>query len=112
MVMGFILPFALMFVAIPLETFVGSARNVLGAGLALTLRGAAFGLRLAGNAAQAVGELLVNLYDVVIFLPLWAERKWRRRGAAAGPVNESVAPVPPANLDTVIAEPVEEEVLS
>jgi len=112
MVMGFILPFALMFVAIPLETFVGSARNVLGAGLALALRGMAFGLRLAGNAAQAVGELLVNLYDVVIFLPLWAERKWRRRGASAGSVNESVAPAPPTTVDTVIIDPVEEEVLS
>ncbi|RKZ11275.1 hypothetical protein DRQ50_13920 [bacterium] len=88
MVMGFILPFALTFVAIPLETFVSSSRNVLGAGLALLLRATAFTLRLLGNAAGATSELLVNLYDVVIFLPLWLDRQWhgRRSGTVAQPI--------------------------
>jgi hypothetical protein len=87
MVMGFILPFALMFVGIPLETFVNSSRNVLGAGLALLLRATAFCLRLLGNAAAAVAELMVHLYDVVIFLPLWLDRQWRgrRTGTVAEP---------------------------
>ena len=44
--------------------------RLLGAGLALALRALAFVLRLAGNAARALGELLVAAYDVAIFLPL------------------------------------------
>jgi hypothetical protein len=77
MVMGFILPFALTFVAIPLESFVHASRTVLGAALALLLRWSAFMLRLLGNVAQFLGEFLVNVYDLFIFLPLWAETKLR-----------------------------------
>ena len=44
--MGFILPFALTFVAIPLETFVHSLRTVLGVGAIGCLRGLAGALRL------------------------------------------------------------------
>ena len=70
--MGFILPFALTFVAIPLETFVHSARQRAGRRSGRWRCAApAFALRLLGNAAAALGELLVRLYDVVIFLPLW-----------------------------------------
>ena len=47
--MGFILPFALVFVAIPLETFVHSLRTVLGlVGIGL-LRALALVLRVLGN---------------------------------------------------------------
>ncbi|MGD8954570.1 MAG: hypothetical protein PVI45_09370, partial [Desulfobacterales bacterium] len=49
MVMGFILPFALAFVAIPLESFISSARTVLGTMAAGLLRIIAFLLRLSGN---------------------------------------------------------------
>ncbi len=80
MLMGFILPFALTFVAIPLETFVQSSRTVLGTGFALMLRWSAFTLRLLGNISQYMGEFLVNVYDLVIFLPLWVERVIRNKG--------------------------------
>ncbi len=79
MVMGFLLPFALTFVAIPLETFINSARTVLGGLLALMLRWSAFALRLLGNVCRYGGELVVNIYDVFIFLPLWTENKIRSR---------------------------------
>ena len=46
MVLGFILPFALAFVAIPLETFINTARTVLGALLVLLIRGIALALRV------------------------------------------------------------------
>ena len=46
MIMGFILPFALAFVAIPLESFVSSSRTVLGIVAAGALRLFAFILRL------------------------------------------------------------------
>ena len=71
--MGFILPFALVFVAIPLETFVHSTRTVVGAVAAAMLRGLAFLLRLIGNVFRYVGKVLVNLYNLLIFAPLWLE---------------------------------------
>ena len=73
MVMGFILPFALTFVAIPLESFVSSSRTVAGKVAVGFLRGLAFLLRLLGNISSYLGELLVNLYDLVIFPSLWVE---------------------------------------
>ncbi|GMT42648.1 MAG: hypothetical protein IEMM0002_1059 [bacterium] len=74
MVMGFILPFALTFVAIPLESFVYSSRTMFGAGLSAFLRLAAFLLRFFGNIARYTAELVTGLYDLIIFLPLWIEK--------------------------------------
>ena len=81
MVMGFILPFALAFVAIPLESFVQSSRTVVGEMVATILRGTAFLLRLLGNIAKYAGELLVNLYDLLAFPLLWVENWLRHRKA-------------------------------
>ena len=90
MVMGFILPFALTFVAIPLESFISSSRTVVGFVLVGLLRGTAFLLRLMGNIASYLGELLVNLYDVLIFPPLWIEKFVHSRAQAVEePVHES-----------------------
>ncbi len=79
MVMGFILPFALTFVAIPLESFVHSSRSVFGAGLAALLRLFSFALRLLGNMVKYLGEFLINVYDVLIFPPLWLENLIRNK---------------------------------
>jgi hypothetical protein len=73
MVMGFILPFILTFVAIPLESFVASARTILGLITAWVLRSLAFTLRLIGNLGYYSGRLMTNLYDLVIFPALWLE---------------------------------------
>jgi hypothetical protein len=73
--MGFILPFALTFVAIPLETFVHSLRTVVGlAGIAL-LRFASLVLRLLGNGFRYTGTLAAQLYDLPLFIPLWLESR-------------------------------------
>jgi hypothetical protein len=80
--MGFILPFALTFVAIPLESFVHALRTVLGLVLAGALRGLAAVLRLFGDGCRYLGRLLVDLYDVVIFLPLWLEQQVKGHFAA------------------------------
>jgi hypothetical protein len=74
MLLGFILPFALAFVAIPLESFIASARTVGGAALVLGARGLAFVLRLLGNLVRNLGRVLITLYDIVIVLPLLVER--------------------------------------
>lgn len=84
MVMGFILPFALTFVAIPLESFVQSSRTVSGQVLATTLRGIAFVLRLLGNVAKYSGELLANLYDLLAFPLLWVENLLRHKKEREG----------------------------
>jgi hypothetical protein len=87
MVMGFILPFALAFVAIPLESFISSSRTVLGICGAWGLRTTAFCLRLAGNVALYGGKFVRDLYDVFIFPGLWLETILRRNpsGAKAEP---------------------------
>jgi hypothetical protein len=73
--MGFILPFALVFVAIPLETFVHSLRTVLGlAGIAI-LRAFALLLRVLSNGFRHLGTLAERLYDLPLFVPLWLESR-------------------------------------
>ena len=71
--MGFILPFALVFVAIPLETFVNSLRTVVGLfGIGL-LRLLSLLLRVLGNGTRHLGTLMERLYDLPLFVPLWLE---------------------------------------
>ncbi len=84
MVMGFILPFALTFVAIPLESFIHAARTVVGIILEGLLRFIAFFLRLTGNIVRNVGALLISLYDLFIFPPLWVEKVVREKGFRGG----------------------------
>ncbi|HEY0941647.1 MAG TPA: hypothetical protein VGE08_16210 [Steroidobacter sp.] len=73
--MGFILPFALTFVAIPFETFVHSSRTVLGiCGIGL-LRAGALVLRVLSNAFHHTGKLLERIYDLPLFVPLWLEAR-------------------------------------
>ncbi|PHR58135.1 MAG: hypothetical protein COA44_04320 [Arcobacter sp.] len=71
--MGFILPFALTFIAIPLESFIHSSRTVIGVVVAALLRFTAVGLRFLGNLSRYSGKSLVNIYDLFIFFPLWIE---------------------------------------
>jgi hypothetical protein len=95
MILGFTLPFALAFVAIPLETFINSARTVFGAGLELAMQTLAFVLRFAANMAREIGRLVIMLYDVLIFAPLAVERVVHsyRDGTPRG--DNKLRPVPP-----------------
>jgi hypothetical protein len=74
MLLGFILPFALAFVAVPLESFIASARTVGGAGLVILLRAVAVLLRVVGNATRQLCKVLITVYDIFIVLPLLIER--------------------------------------
>jgi hypothetical protein len=73
MIIGFILPFALAGVAIPLEAFISSARTVLGAIAAGGLRFLAFNLRLIGNIVVYSSKVILTVYDLVIFPTIWLE---------------------------------------
>ncbi len=94
MLMGFMLPFALTFVAIPLETLITSSRTVLGGLLAVTLRGVAGSLLVIGSFTQYLGGLATNLYDIAIVIPLWIANLFSRKAARTGarrPVSEGGA---------------------
>ena len=73
MIMGFILPFILTFVAIPFESFIASSRTVLGLLAAWFLRILAFILRLLGNLGFYLSRIVINIYDLMIFPALWLE---------------------------------------
>jgi hypothetical protein len=74
MLLGFILPFALAFIAIPLESLIHAGRTVGGVFLLAFLRSAAFLLRVSGSTARQLSRVLIRLYDVAIVVPLLAER--------------------------------------
>jgi len=73
--MGFVLPFALVFVAIPLETFVHSLRTVVGLAGTAVLQALALILRLLGNGFRHLGGLACRVYDLPLFVPLWIETR-------------------------------------
>jgi hypothetical protein len=95
MILGFTLPFALAFVAIPLEYFIHSGRIVLGALFVHSLRGAAFVLRLGANLIRETGKLLIASYDIVIFVPLAIER-WVKRARSQEPEEGSTVRAVPS----------------
>ena len=96
MILGFTLPFALAFVAIPLEYFIQSSRTVFGNGLVFALRGLALLLRVAGVIVKQVGNALCMLYDAVIFVPLLIERivQGANTGRGAAKLSPAVETVP------------------
>lgn len=75
--MGFILPFALVFVAIPLESFIHSSRTVLGILAAAMLRALAFTFSVLASTSHYIGRMLTSIYDLFIFIPLWVETRVR-----------------------------------
>jgi hypothetical protein len=86
MLLGFILPFALAFIAIPLESLIHSARSVGGVLLQAAVSTLALTLRVLANVARRMARVLVTLYDVLIVIPLLIERMSKaglgmRRGA-------------------------------
>jgi hypothetical protein len=83
MVMGFVLPFVLAFVAIPLEVAVYSLRTVAGVLIVMLMRAISFALRFIAMIFSRLGRILLSVYDITIVLPLLLER-WASslRGAA------------------------------
>lgn len=79
MMLGFILPFALAFVAIPLESFIHSLRTVVGVVLVGLLRALRMVVRLAGGFANHLSKMLVHLYDMFIVVPLAIEQLVRHQ---------------------------------
>jgi hypothetical protein len=78
--LGFVLPWVLAMVAIPLEMLLDSARHVLSTLAVLALEALASLLRVFGHVAGAVTSMAVNAYDVYIGIPLRIENAVRGRG--------------------------------
>jgi len=89
MVLGFFLPFALAFVAIPLESFIYSLRTVGGAIVVMLVRVTGFLLRILGNVVRYLCKVLIALYDVTIVLPLLIERVVKAARSDDGESRES-----------------------
>lgn len=98
MILGFTLPFALAFVAIPLEYLIHSGRTVFGALLVLSFRGLGFALRFVSSMVRQIGRGVGYLYDAVIFLPLIIERAMLNRAPRP-------AALPPAGAGNMAAFP-------
>jgi hypothetical protein len=91
-VLGFILPWILALVAVPLEMFLDSGRHVLGSVTVAALR---FVGGIAGGVAHVSRHLtgmIANVYDVYIAIPLRIESMMAKRPKQAG-VNQGVATV-------------------
>jgi hypothetical protein len=74
MIMGFILPFALAFIAIPLESFIHSLRTVLGLFAIAILKSLHLILRSSASMVTQMSKIIISLYDLVIMVPLSAEK--------------------------------------
>jgi hypothetical protein len=73
MILGFILPFALAFIAVPLESFIHTSRTVGGALLVMLIQALGFLLRILSNVARQASRLLLHFFDLLIVLPLLVE---------------------------------------
>lgn len=76
-VMGFLLPLLLVFSVIAFETFIYALRTVAGMFLSWLLEVLMLLVRLLAALLRMAGSILIALYDVVIFLPLYIERLMR-----------------------------------
>jgi hypothetical protein len=76
-VLGFVLPWVLAMVAIPLEMLIDSSRHVLASILVLFLHGVGHLTRMLAHTASSLAKMSVNAYDIYIAIPLRIERSVR-----------------------------------
>lgn len=77
MMLGFILPWILAMIAIPLEVFIRSFRVVIGDLMVLAIQGFAFVQRFIAVVLNGLGSALIGIYDVYVFFPIWVENMIR-----------------------------------
>lgn len=75
MLLGFLLPFVLIFVAIPFESFVESGRVLLAALVIQFLHVVILLLRLVASSVRYLTDILLAVYDIVVSIPLWIEHR-------------------------------------
>src|SRR3954471_2752459 len=73
-VLGFILPWILAMVAVPLETMISTGGHIVLSAVTFLLYGAGMVCRLGGHVMRYLCEATRHLYDVYIVIPLQVER--------------------------------------
>ncbi len=89
-ILAVLIPWLLATAALPLETIIRNSvfiLQMLGAGLMLA---GGFVFKTIAQAFRSIGMLILTLYDLIIFAPLWAERRFK---ASRGEV------MPPASFE-------------
>ncbi|MEH6558626.1 MAG: hypothetical protein V7459_09060 [Oceanicoccus sp.] len=76
---GVVMPLVLALVIIPLEYMLHTVRPVMGSLLQVLMHVSALVCRLAASLLLHAGRLLVNCYDLLIFVPLRLETYWVSR---------------------------------
>ena len=76
-VLGFVLPWVLAMVAIPLEMLLDSGRHVLSTVVVLLLQALALLGRIGAHSSGALAKTLASVYEVYISIPLRIERALR-----------------------------------
>jgi len=93
-VLGFILPWVLALVAVPLEMLLDSGRHVVASLGVLALRGASHLVLGVAQAARLLTTLLTSLYEVYISIPLRIEALWRKQPERTAQEREAYAARP------------------
>ncbi|WP_127554905.1 hypothetical protein [Saccharospirillum alexandrii] len=93
MMLAFVLPFILIFFAVPFERLMHSLRIVVVVALSLALRLLAWVLRLTAGWLWYLNRAVQAVYDVFIGLPLWAASRLRPRSAKAVEHQEAAAEI-------------------
>src|SRR5512142_1277860 len=73
-VLGFILPWILAMIAVPLEMLIETGRHVVGRGLGLLLRGLGVVVRICAHLVRWTVAVLAHVFDITIVVPLQIER--------------------------------------
>jgi len=97
MIMGFILPFALAFIAIPLESFIHSLRTVIGLCVIALLRTLHLVLRSSASLVTQISKVIISLYDLIIMVPLSIEKGITKRAGKS--INKQKTVVETISLD-------------
>ena len=77
--LSFILPFALIFVAVPFESFIESGRVLVASLIVQLLNIIVLVLRLLSVSVRYLTDILLAVYDVIVSIPLWIESKLESR---------------------------------
>jgi hypothetical protein len=83
-VLGFVLPWVLALVAIPLEMLLDSARHVLASLAGFLLRAVGQTASVGATASRSLAKILAQLYDVYVSIPLRIERAMHGAGRSGG----------------------------
>lgn len=95
MMLAFILPFALVFLAVPLERWLETIRVLAAVAVIQLLHLGSLALRLMATTARYIAQLALALYDLIIAVPLWLEARWVTRAQPRTRVEAAPQPESP-----------------